>query len=222
MNNPWREIDLDAYENHMSLDSVFQLQSLNKMMKDQFYSYSVQSIMVLGVAGGNGLEHIDKRTIKKVYGVDINQDYLEVCVSRYPELQGVLDTIHTDLMQGTNELPYADLIVADLVIEYIGYECFQKVIDQISPQYVSAIIQINVDTTFVYDSPYLPTFDRLDEIHHQMEETALVHAMEKIGYKKVMQIDKDLPNGKKLVRLDFICERILINEGMAVQSKNTK
>lgn len=72
MTNPWEEIDLTAYEKHMSLDNVFQLQALNNMMKDQFYSYPVRSIMILGVAGGNGLEHIDKRQISKVYGVDIN------------------------------------------------------------------------------------------------------------------------------------------------------
>ena len=203
MSNPWEEIDLTVYENHMSLDSVFQLQTLNKMMKDQFYAYSVQSIMILGVAGGNGLEHIDKRVIKKVYGVDINKGYLETCINRYPELWGVLDTICIDLTQGTSELPYADLIVADLVIEYIGYECFQRVVKQISPNYVSAIIQINVDTTFVSDSPYLHVFDRLDEVHHQMEEIALVDVMRQVGYKKVIQIDQDLPNGKKLVRLDF-------------------
>lgn len=202
-NNPWGEIDLEAYENHMSLDSVFQLQSLNKMMKDQFYSYPVQSIMVLGVAGGNGLEHIDKRIINKVYGVDINKDYLDTCINRYPELQDVLDIIHTDLTQETNELPYTDLLVANLVIEYIGYENFQKTVNQISPKYVSAIIQINGDTAFVSNSPYLHVFDRLKEVHHQIEETTLVNAMEQVGYRKVVQVDEDLPNGKKLVRIDF-------------------
>lgn len=203
MNNPWEEIDLTAYENHMSLDSVFQLQALNRMMKDQFYSYPVQSIMILGVAGGNGLEHIDKRVIKKVYGVDVNKGYLETCINRYPELRGVLYTICTDLTQGISELPYADLIVANLVIEYIGYGYFQKIVKQISPNYVSAIIQINVGTTFVSDSPYLNVFDRLDEVHHQMEEIALVNAMEQVDYRKLTQIDQDLPNGKKLVRIDF-------------------
>lgn len=203
MNNPWRDIDLEAYENHMSLDSVFQLQSLNKMMKDQFYSHPVQSIMILGVAGGNGLEHIDKSIINKVYGVDINRDYLDTCANRYPELQDVLDIIHTDLTQETNKLPYTDLLVANLVIEYIGYEYFQKTVKHISPKYVSAIIQINVDTSFVSKSPYLHVFDRLEEIHHQIEETDLVKVMEQIGYRKVLKIDKDLPNGKKLVRIDF-------------------
>lgn len=32
MVNPWKEISLSAYENHMSLDSVRQLQSLNLTM----------------------------------------------------------------------------------------------------------------------------------------------------------------------------------------------
>lgn len=203
MKNPWEEINLNAYENHMSLDDVFQLQTLNKMMKDQFYTYPVQSIMILGVAGGNGLEHIDKRVIRKVYGVDINKDYLDTCVNRYSELQDIFDAIHTDLTQEKNDLPYADLIVANLVVEYIGYKCFQKAVRQISPKYVSVVIQINADTSFVSDSPYLHIFDCLDEVHHKMEETELVNTMEQIGYRKVAQIDEDLPNGKKLVRIDF-------------------
>ena len=36
MNNPWEDIRLDDYENHMKLDSVMQLQTMNKMMKEQF------------------------------------------------------------------------------------------------------------------------------------------------------------------------------------------
>ncbi len=50
--NPWEEISLSDYENHMSLDSVKQLQAMNEMMKKQFVSYSVSTAMVLGVAGG--------------------------------------------------------------------------------------------------------------------------------------------------------------------------
>ena len=34
--NPWEEISLSDYENHMKLDSVMQLQAMNEMMKDQF------------------------------------------------------------------------------------------------------------------------------------------------------------------------------------------
>lgn len=55
--NPWQKITLDTYENHMQLASVMQLQALNTMMKEQLASYPVTSVMILGIAGGNGLEH---------------------------------------------------------------------------------------------------------------------------------------------------------------------
>lgn len=32
MGNPWEKIELSDYENHMSLESVYQLQVLNQMM----------------------------------------------------------------------------------------------------------------------------------------------------------------------------------------------
>ncbi len=60
MKNPWEEINLEDYENHMQLDSVRQLQTMNSIMRSQFEAYPVCSAMVLGVAGGNGLEHVRK------------------------------------------------------------------------------------------------------------------------------------------------------------------
>ena len=59
MNNPWKDISLSDYENHMAMDSVQQLQAMNQMMKGQLNQYDVQSAMILGIAGGNGLEHVD-------------------------------------------------------------------------------------------------------------------------------------------------------------------
>ena len=58
MSNPWEEINLSDYENHMKLDSVKQLQSMNETMKQQLSDYDVHTVMILGIAGGNGLEHI--------------------------------------------------------------------------------------------------------------------------------------------------------------------
>lgn len=203
MTNPWEDIDLNSYEKHMSLGNVFQLQALNKMMKEQFYSYPIKSIMILGIAGGNGLEHINKNIIEKVYGVDINKDYLNMSVIRYPELQDIYEPIQSDLTQKTSNLPHADLLIANLFIEYIGYECFQNAVEQISPEYVSAIIQINTDTDFVSNSPYIHVFDRLDDVHHQIEENDLILAMEHISYIKIVTKTENLPNGKKLIRIDF-------------------
>ncbi len=203
MSNPWEKIDLNDYENHMSLDSVCQLQALNQMMKEQFEAYEIRSVMILGIAGGNGLEHIDESKIKKVYGVDVNRDFLTECEKRYAHLEGTFEAVCADLLSEDLQLPSAELVVANLLVEYIGYECFEKVIGQVKPKYVSCIIQINTGDSFVSDSPYLHAFDCLGEVHHQMEETALTQSMQRIGYVPGKILLRELPNGKKFIRLDF-------------------
>ncbi|MDO4322121.1 MAG: methyltransferase type 11 [Lachnospiraceae bacterium] len=203
MKNPWEEIPLADYENHMKLDSVRQLQAMNEMMKGQFDAYSVSSVMILGIAGGNGLEHIQKNKFEKVYGIDINSAYLEEVIHRYPDLDGLLQCLCINLINETDKLPKAELVIANLLIEYIGYECFQKAIQRVAPNYVSCIIQINMEDSWVSDSPYLHVFDGLDQVHHQMEEQALEKAMFEIGYHTIKTAERILPDGKKLVQIDF-------------------
>lgn len=204
MGNPWEDIGLDDYEKHMSLDSVKQLQTMNFMMKAQFDAYPVVSAMVLGIAGGNGLDHVDPEKYQCVYGVDINEDYLHAVESRYADLSDVLKCLKVDLINESDLLPHAELIIANLLIEYIGYEAFQKAVKTVDPLYVSCVIQINTDSEqWVSDSPYLHAFDRLDEVHHQMEEDELERAMNEIGYVRSLIHKEDLPNGKALVRMDF-------------------
>lgn len=201
--NPWDEISLSDYENHMALESVMQLQTMNQMMKGQFNAYPVCSVMILGIAGGNGLEHIDKDKFQKVYGIDINKEYLSAVKARYADMADVLECIQLDLLKESGKLPMAELLIANLLVEYIGYACFQKAVKQVKPQYVSCIIQMNVDDSWVSDSPYIHAFDGLDSVHHQMEENDLVQTMNDIGYKLIAKIENPLPNGKKLVQLDF-------------------
>ena len=146
MNNPWEEIKLDDYEKHMSLDSVKQLQTMNKMMKEQFDAYQVNTAMIFGIAGGNGLEHVSKEK----------------------------------------------------------YQAFVVAVHRVDPDYVSCVIQINTDEkNWVSDSPYIHVFDRLDEVHSQMEQDELVSVMEGAGYQKILEETESLPNGKALLRIDF-------------------
>ncbi len=101
-------------------------------------------------------------------------------------------------------MPKAQLIIANLLIEYIGYELFKKTVLQVEPEYVSCVIQINTDEhCWVSDSPYLHEFYGLDAIHHQMKERELTTAMEETGYSKILQEAEPHPNGKALLRIDF-------------------
>ncbi|MBR4430834.1 MAG: class I SAM-dependent methyltransferase [Clostridiales bacterium] len=204
MHNPWEDISLSDYENHMSLDSVKQLQAMNSIMKDQFGAYPVDTAMVLGIAGGNGLEHVSKDKYKTVYGVDINAGYLKAVEARYGALEGVLECVKADVINECDKLPEAQLVIANLLIEYVGYEAFMKAMMRVRPQYISCVILINIDEhQWVSDSPYLHAFDRLDEVHCQMEDEALTKAMEETGYRKILSESYPLPNGKALLRLDY-------------------
>ena len=187
----------------MAMDSVQQLQAMNQMMKGQLNQYDVQSAMILGIAGGNGLEHVDTEKLNKVYGVDINQEYLTITQKRYENLSDTLDCLCIDLASEAEKLPQADMLIANLLIEYIGYECFKKVVTVTKPVYVSCIIQVNVDDSFVSESPYLHAFDGLVTVHHRMAKQELQNSMNEIDYHLIQVLESRLPNGKKLVQFDF-------------------
>lgn len=66
MKHPWQTVPLSDYENHMQLSQVQQLPLLNQIMKEQLTAYPIQSVVILGVAGGNGLEHLATLHLQKV------------------------------------------------------------------------------------------------------------------------------------------------------------
>ena len=205
MKHPWEEISLSDYENHMSLRSVNQLQTLNAMMKSQLQDYPAETAVILGVAGGNGLEHVSPEKYRKVYGIDINGDYLKAAAERYAYLGEVLELRKIDVVTEADKLPAADLLIADLIIEYIGESAFAEAVRRILPEYVSIIIQVNEkDTEWVSDSPYIHAFDGLDPIHHKLDEMWVSAAMTGLGYKKGRRCSESLPNGKAIVRMDFV------------------
>ena len=203
MDNPWRSVRLSDYENHMKLDTVMQLQTLNEIMKAQLDSYDACSAMILGVAGGNGLEHIDTEKYSVVYGIDVNPEYLQTVRERYASLDGTLECLCIDLTKEADRLPAAELVIADLLIEYIGCECFQDVIRQVKPKYVSCGIQIDQSEGFVSESPYTRSFDVLDSIHRRIDAAVLEKHLNQIGYQMISTEEYPLPNGKKLVKADF-------------------
>ena len=202
MTNPWEEIPLSDYEQHMRLASVYQLQTMNQAIRKQLDAYPVTSAMIVGVAGGNGLEHVDRAKYGRIYGVDINRSYLQEVEKRYAALRGCLQCLCLDLITDAGRLPRAQLLIANLLIEYVGYGVFQETVKAVAPEYVSCMIQINGDEEWVSDSPYLHVFDRLDEVHHQLSEEGLDKALQAVGYRRIYKEEYPLPNNKKLLRLD--------------------
>lgn len=204
MGNPWEEIPLADYEAHMSLDSVRQLQTLWHIMQSQLEAGSAGTVMILGVAGGNGLDLIAPGRFRRVYGVDVNAAYLAETAGRYPALGDALVCLREDLTEAEIRLPEAELVIANLIVEYIGYECFLNVLRRVRPRYVSCVLQLNSAEAWVSESPYTRVFDRLEAVHHTVEPQGLRAAMASAGWRMVYEEESLLPDGKRLARLDFV------------------
>ena len=202
--NPWEKIDLQSYEKHMKLTTIQQLQTLNLIMKDQIYRYNIKSLCILGIAGGNGLEHIQCDKIDKVYGVDVNDQYLSKCYERYYELSDTLSLIHADLSDiECTTLPNVELVIANLLIEYIGIDIFIKHLLKLNIPYVSVVIQVNHKGTFVSSSPYIEALSCLEPIYHTIDQEELIINMFNNRYLCIYEERFRMPNKKELVRLDF-------------------
>src|SRR5215468_3821355 len=89
MSSPWLAIPLEDYEGHMGSAGVGQLTVLAELFKCALDRCLPDSVTVLGVAGGNGLEQIDCAVTKRIVGVDINQRYLDEVRLRFGALSGL-------------------------------------------------------------------------------------------------------------------------------------
>ena len=92
MSNPWLTVPLSEYEQHMRSVEVQQLGALSNLFAEAIGRCRPLSIAVLGIAGGNGLDHIDSSITVRVVGLDLNPLYLEAVRQRYSHLPGLSST----------------------------------------------------------------------------------------------------------------------------------
>jgi hypothetical protein len=77
-----------------------------------------ESVAILGVAGGNGLDRIDRHVTRRVAGIDINPAYLDIVRSRY----GGVELHCVDLSKGPAPVEPVSLVHAALFFEHAGVD----------------------------------------------------------------------------------------------------
>ena len=110
------------YEEHMSHTAVGQLRLLNSLTKKYLAKIKPTACVFLGIAGGNGLEHIDTNITKTVIGIDINQDYLDVTHKRFANKIDSLALLNLDIKRDEAPPIKSDFVWAALLLEYTGIE----------------------------------------------------------------------------------------------------
>jgi hypothetical protein len=204
LTNPWQQIALDVYESHMSDEAVGQLERLRRITFDQVRDHPARTIGMLGIAGGNGLDVIDADAVDAVHGYDVNGDYLDACAARYRDVFG--DRLHLSqcLVERTLIIDQADLLIANLIIEYVGVDEFVAFAALNAPRIgvLSCVTQQNRGAGIVSATAYASAFVGLDAIACEVDPQRLSSAMTSAGFEVIGTTENLLPNGKILTRRD--------------------
>lgn len=195
--NVWNAILLEDYERHMTHGSVVQMQLLSSLTKKYLDKYKPASIMFLGIAGGNGLEHIDTGCTSEVIGIDINRTYLEKVKQRFEKNIPGLILRNLDISKTSEAVSSADLVWAALVLEYTGIEaCLEFISNNLSSNGV-AIITIQSNNGITSVSPTgVEGIKIVEKMFKVVQPAQLEKVLSLFGLKKTGGEENFLPNGK--------------------------
>lgn len=205
MDNIWNSVPLEDYEQHMLHETVGQLELLNHLTKRYLKKFNPKIVLFLGIAGGNGLEHIDKAITREVFGIDINKKYLEETRKRYEYLLPELKLINIDITTNDDEITKADLIWAALILEYVSIKkCFGFMSKNIQTGgHLIVTIQSNNGIQSVSVTG-VETIKSVGQIFKAIDPEELLFTADKFGFFKVAHEENFLPNKKSLKTYDFI------------------
>jgi len=195
--DPWLNIPLADYEGHMNAPEVGQLSVLSELFAEVLASFRPESLAILGIAGGNGLEHIDPQVTRRVVGVDINPAYLEAIRRRHGarlnlELHGV------DLAGPPLNLEPVQLVHAALVFEHAGAgRCLENAVALVSPGGIlSVVLQLPAASEpNVAATPYR-SMQTLAGHFSLIDREWFGSAMKQSGFSLKQEARRTLPAGK--------------------------
>lgn len=195
--NPWTSIPLDDYESHMQSESVRQLEPLSSLFGSVLRRCAPASVAILGIAGGNGLEHIDRAVTKRVVGVDINSGYLENVQRRYADLSG-LELHCTDLSAEPLQIPPVQLVHAALIFEHAGIDrCLANAAALVAPVgYLSVVLQLPSAAEEAVTPTGYASIRRLKDHFTLIDPTILRQQLAKFGLRQLEESRSALPGGK--------------------------
>lgn len=199
--NPWLSIPASDYESHMSSNNVRQTSVLNHIFETALNDIRPKRIAVLGCGTGNGFEHIRQETVEKIFGIDINPEYLEILKKRYGSELPALELSCSDLNSLDLPSDCFDLIYAALIFEYVDCEDVLKRINNSLKANGALVTVIQLPSSIsgmVSETPYT-SLKSLESIMHLVNPQVLNQFAMKCGLKQSKYLEIPLKLGKKFL-----------------------
>lgn len=195
--NPWLALPLGDYEGHMRSPDVDQLVPLSDLFAQVLGRHRPTSVAVLGVAGGNGLEHVDPSLTSRVVGLDVNAQYLDATRRRFPDLPG-LELHCVDLTEPTVSVAPVALVHAAMVFEHAGTgACLDNALSLVEPGGVfSTVLQLPSDTAGAVGVTPFPSMETLARHFAFVDPGHLQRTLVARGWNLVDDRRVPLPSGK--------------------------
>lgn len=199
MSNPWLDIPLEDYEGHMASEEVRQLPILAELFKCALDHCRPESVAVLGIAGGNGLEQLDRSVTKRIVGVDINQQYLDEVQQRFGTLAG-LELHRRDLTERQFSLAPVAMVHAALIFEHVGLGiALENALALVAPGgKLSIVLQLpSVEEQGVASTRYT-SMQTLKRDFALIDRDEVQRLLRLRGFQLVEQENRSVPAGKAL------------------------
>ena len=197
MSNPWLAVPLSDYEEHMRSVQIRQLDALSDLFAEALGWCRPLSVAVLGVAGGNGLDHIDTKITTRIVGLDVNPQYLEAVRERYSHLPGL--EIHClDLSEQDVGLEPVQLVHAALIFEHAGTDrCLENAISMVVPGgNLSVVLQLPTESGQTVGTSQFSSIQLLKAHFSLIGAAWLCESLTRRGLRLVHQTIRPLAAGK--------------------------
>jgi hypothetical protein len=200
----WNNISLSDYEKHMQHETVGQMKLLSVLTKKYLQKYTPSNVLFLGVAGGNGLEHIDANKTGSVVGVDINDNYLEETRNRFGRKIKQLRLINANIGTSGESFTKSDFVWAALILEYTDIsKAFQFIANNISD---SANVMITIQSNNGLQSVSqtgVESIKLVGQIFRLVDKSELLKVADSCGFTKVDFEENVLPDNKSFQTFTF-------------------
>lgn len=197
MSNPWLTIPLADYESHMTAPAVQQIPILSGLFEEALTFSRPQSVAILGVAGGTGLDRINPTITKRIVGIDLNHDYLDAVRARHSNLPG-LELHQLDLAETTVALEPVDLVHAALIFEHAGIDhCLENATRLVALNGTLAVVlQLPSETENAVGNTAPQTIQRLSSHFQFVDRAVLISRLEAANFRLAHQTTQPAPSGK--------------------------
>ena len=202
--NPWINIPLDDYEQHMQHKDVAQSQLLNSLINKYLQKHNPENILFLGISGGNGLEYVDTDKVKRICGIDINKSYLEETQKRFGNKIHQLELVKADINTSNESFIKADFIWSALIFEYVDMERAFRFIENNTDKFANLIITIQSNNgSGSVSQTGIETIKSVKDIFRIVNRKKLQTDALKFGFELIGSEENKLPNGKSFLTYEF-------------------